>query len=284
MELYTKILLGILIPFIGTSIGSAVVFFFKKNINLIIEKIFLGFASGVMIAASVWSLLIPSIEMATQQGKIGWLPATLGLIVGTLFLKIIDNFFENKNLNNKSIDKKTWMLVLSVTLHNIPEGMAVGVVLAGAIYGNTTLTLAGALSLAIGMSEGISSMSGGIRLENIFIDEGFGSLDNEALDNAIEASCGSKGRKISIVIEEIKERIEIKISNTYSDKLLSVEKIFEKGVLSKGKNRGLGLYKVKEIVNKYPSVELETIADKELFMQKLTILKSVRVGASIARP
>ena len=148
MELYTKILLGILIPFIGTSIGSAVVFFFKKNINPIIEKIFLGFASGVMIAASVWSLLIPSIEMATQQGKIGWLPATLGLIVGTLFLKIIDNFFENKNLNNKSIDKKTWMLVLSVTLHNIPEGMAVGVVFASLLNPALNIELAAAFALS----------------------------------------------------------------------------------------------------------------------------------------
>lgn len=153
MELYIKIFIGIMIPLVGTSLGSGLVFFFKKNINPIIEKIFLGFASGVMIAASVWSLLIPSIEMATQQGKIGWIPATLGLIVGTMFLKVTDEFIEKINLNNiKDIDKRTKMLVLAVTIHNIPEGMAVGVVFASLLNSNLSIELSAAFALAIGIA------------------------------------------------------------------------------------------------------------------------------------
>lgn len=153
MELYIKIFLGIMIPLIGTSLGAALVFFFKKNINTIIEKIFLGFASGVMIAASVWSLLIPSIEMATQQGKIGWIPATLGLIAGTIFLKITDKFIEKINLNDiQDIDKRTKMLVFAVTLHNIPEGMAVGVVFASLLNPSISIELSAAFALAIGIA------------------------------------------------------------------------------------------------------------------------------------
>ena len=153
MELYMKIFIGIMIPLIGTGLGAGLVFFFKKNINPIIEKIFLGFASGVMIAASVWSLLIPSIEMATQQGKVGWIPATLGLIVGTLFLKVTDKFIENVNLNNiNDIDKRTKMLVLAVTLHNIPEGMAVGVVFSSILNSTLAIELSSAFALAIGIA------------------------------------------------------------------------------------------------------------------------------------
>ena len=153
MELYIKIFIGIMIPLIGTSFGAALVFFFKKNINTTIEKIFLGFASGVMIAASVWSLLIPSIEMATEQGRIGWIPATLGLTAGTLFLKLTDKFIENLNLNNiQDIDKKTKMLVFAVTLHNIPEGMAVGVAFASLLNPSISIELGAAFALAIGIA------------------------------------------------------------------------------------------------------------------------------------
>lgn len=153
MELYVKIFIGVIIPLIGTSLGAALVFFFKKNINPIIEKILLGFASGVMIAASVWSLLIPSIEMATEQGKIGWVPATLGLIIGTLFLKSTDKFIEKININNTNdIDKRTKMLVFAVTLHNIPEGMAVGVVFASLLNPTLPIELTAAFALAIGIA------------------------------------------------------------------------------------------------------------------------------------
>lgn len=153
MELYIKIFIGIMIPLMGTTLGAALVFFFKKNINPIIEKIFLGFASGVMIAASVWSLLIPSIEMANEQGKVGWVPATLGLIVGTLFLKVTDKFIEKVNLNNiNDIDKRTKMLVLAVTLHNIPEGMAVGVAFASLLNPILSIELSAAFALSIGIA------------------------------------------------------------------------------------------------------------------------------------
>ncbi len=105
--------------------GSAVVFAFKNNVNIKIQKIFLGFAAGVMIAASIWSLIMPSIEMANNQGKIGWLPATIGILLGSFFLLITDIFAEKFNLKDIKVSertKKTRMLAFAITLHNIPEG------------------------------------------------------------------------------------------------------------------------------------------------------------------
>ena len=153
-----EISLGLLIPFIGTTLGSAIVFFMKNKINNKIEKLLLGFASGVMIAASIWSLIIPSIDMAKEQNIISWLPATIGFLLGILFLLILDCIIPHLHLNSnkpegvKSKLQKTTMMVLAVTLHNIPEGMAVGVVFAGAITGNSGITLAGAIALAIGIA------------------------------------------------------------------------------------------------------------------------------------
>lgn len=152
-----KIILGIIIPFIGTSFGSAMVFFMKNTLNKKIEKLLLGLASGVMIAASVWSLLIPSLDMAKSQGVVEWCPAVIGFILGIVFLIIID-FFASKlekklDLKNNEIDlKNNIMLFTAVTLHNIPEGMAVGVAFAGAITGNLGVTIATATSLAIGIA------------------------------------------------------------------------------------------------------------------------------------
>jgi len=147
--------LGLLIPFIGTTIGSAMVFLMKKEINRKVEKFLLGFASGVMIAASVWSLLMPSIEMAEEQGVIAWVPASIGFIIGILFLLWIDyittKIKEQKQEETQSDCKKKSMLFLAVTLHNIPEGMAVGVALAGALLGNAGITMSAALALAIGI-------------------------------------------------------------------------------------------------------------------------------------
>ena len=151
-----EITLGILIPFIGTIIGSSMVFFMRNTLNKYFEKILLGLASGVMIAASIWSLLMPSIEMAQSQGVIEWMPATIGFIFGIVFLILTDSFIsnvENKlNLNKKNESfKNNLMLFLAVTLHNIPEGMAVGVAFAGVISGNVGMTMLGAMSLAIGI-------------------------------------------------------------------------------------------------------------------------------------
>ncbi len=149
---------GLAIPFLGTTLGSAMVFFMKNKINNRLEKILLGFASGVMIAASVWSLLIPSIDMAEEQGVIAWIPATVGFLLGMLFLLVLDSVIPHLHLNSnkpegmKSKLQKTTMMVLAVTLHNIPEGMAVGVVFAGAISQNSGITLAGAFALAIGIA------------------------------------------------------------------------------------------------------------------------------------
>ena len=154
----TKIIIGLLIPFLGTALGAAMVFFMKNSMNKKIEKTLLGFASGVMIAASVWSLLIPSIDMATEQGKVAWLPAAVGFLLGILFLLVLDSVIPHLHLNSdkpegiKAKLKKTTMMVFAVTLHNIPEGMAVGVAFAGAMIGNTGITIAGALALAVGIA------------------------------------------------------------------------------------------------------------------------------------
>ncbi len=154
----TNIIIGLLIPFLGTALGAAMVFFMKNTMNKKLEKILLGFASGVMIAASVWSLLIPSIDMAQEQGKIAWVPAAVGFLLGILFLLVLDSVIPHLHLNSNEPEgikaklKKTTMMVFAVTLHNIPEGMAVGVAFAGAMTQNTGITIAGALALAIGIA------------------------------------------------------------------------------------------------------------------------------------
>ena len=149
---------GLLIPFLGTMFGSGTVFLMRNKMNKKIEKLLLGFASGVMIAASIWSLIIPSINMAEEQGKVAWIPASIGFMFGIVFLLVLDSLIPHLHLKSdkpegvKSKLKKTTMMVLAVTLHNIPEGMAVGVTFAGAIIGNTGITIAGAMALAIGIA------------------------------------------------------------------------------------------------------------------------------------
>ena len=145
--LYT--IAGIFIPFLGTSLGSGLVFFLKNNINEKFQKLMVGFAAGVMIAASVWSLIIPSVEMAEKQGQIAWLPAAVGLILGVAFLLLIGKIAEK--YENKKDGKKLNMLLFSVTLHNIPEGMAVGVCFAGFLE-NAGIELFEAMVLAIGIA------------------------------------------------------------------------------------------------------------------------------------
>lgn len=153
-----QIALGILIPFIGTTLGAACVFFLKNQIKPLIQKGLLGFASGVMIAAAVWSLLIPAIEMSEHMGKLSFVPAVVGFAVGIVFLLLMDKIIPHLHLNSNEPEgiqtslKKTTMLVLAVTLHNIPEGMAVGVVFAGVMTGNSNITIAGAFTLAIGIA------------------------------------------------------------------------------------------------------------------------------------
>ena len=153
-----QIFLGLAIPFLGTTLGAAMVFLMKEEMNKKVEKILLGFASGVMIAASVWSLLIPSIEMAETQGKVAWIPAAIGFLLGIVFLLVLDSVVPHMHLESEKPEgmkaklKKTTMMVFAVTLHNIPEGMAVGVTFAGALAQNAGITMAGAFALAVGIA------------------------------------------------------------------------------------------------------------------------------------
>ena len=152
------LVIGLAIPFLGTTLGAAMVFLMKKEMNKKVEKILLGFASGVMIAASVWSLLIPSIEMTETQGKVAWIPAAIGFLLGIVFLLVLDSVVPHMHLESEKPEgmkaklKKTTMMVFAVTLHNIPEGMAVGVTFAGALAQNAGITMAGAFALAVGIA------------------------------------------------------------------------------------------------------------------------------------
>ena len=152
------IILGILIPFLGTTIGAGCVFFVQKEIKPVIQKMLLGFASGIMVAASVWSLLIPAMEMCESAGKLAFIPAAVGFSIGMLFLWMLDKLIPHLHMGSdtpegpKSNLKKTTMLVFAVTLHNLPEGMAVGVVFAGLLTGSAPITVAGAFALTIGIA------------------------------------------------------------------------------------------------------------------------------------
>lgn len=155
----STVLIGIMIPFIGTALGSACVFFMKGKLSEKVEKALSGFAAGVMVAASVWSLLIPAMEMAADDGmgKMAFIPAVVGFLLGILFLLLLDKIIPHLHVNDEaegpkvSLAKST-MLILAVTLHNIPEGMAVGVVFAGMLAENEVITLMGAFALAIGIA------------------------------------------------------------------------------------------------------------------------------------
>lgn len=152
------VFLGIIIPFVGTVLGSAMVFLLKDKINNKIQKLLLGFAAGVMIAASIWSLIIPAIELSDNLGKWSFIPAAVGFILGMVALLGMDSLIPHLHLNSdkpegvKSNYKKRTMFFFAVMLHNIPEGIAVGVVLAAAIHGNELLTISGALALAVGIA------------------------------------------------------------------------------------------------------------------------------------
>lgn len=150
-------ILGILIPFAGTALGAAMVFILKKEISESLQKILTGFAAGVMVAASFWSLLQPALESSEHLGTLAFLPAAVGFLVGVGFLLLLDEVTPHMHFNHqdegpKTGLKRTTKLILAVTLHNIPEGMAVGVVYAGFRSGNAGITSAGALALALGIA------------------------------------------------------------------------------------------------------------------------------------
>ena len=154
-----NILMGLLIPLAGTTLGAACVFIMKKELNQLVNKALLGFASGVMIAASVWSLIIPAIDMSSNMNKFAFFPAAIGVLIGIVFMLILDKVIPHLHLDNDKPEgvkseklRKTTMLVLAVVLHNIPEGMAVGIVFAGAMSTESAITIAGAFALSIGIA------------------------------------------------------------------------------------------------------------------------------------
>lgn len=154
----TQIIYGILIPFIGTAAGAACVFFMRRQPHYLVQRSLTGFAAGVMTAASVWSLLIPAMEQSANMGRLSFLPAAGGFILGILFLLMLDRVIPHMHMNSdtpegsrSSLSKNT-MLLLAVTLHNIPEGMAVGVVYAGLASGGANISAAGALALSLGIA------------------------------------------------------------------------------------------------------------------------------------
>ena len=152
------VLIGLLIPFLGTALGSGCVFFMRKTLSQSVQKALSGFAAGVMVAASVWSLLIPAMEQASDLESWAFLPALVGFWLGVLFLLLLDHVIPHLHRNAskaegpKSRLARTTMMVLAVTLHNIPEGMAVGVVYAGLRSGSANITAGGALALALGIA------------------------------------------------------------------------------------------------------------------------------------
>ena len=154
----TEVIQGIMLPFIGTSLGAACVFVMRNQLHNKIQRALTGFAAGVMVAASIWSLLVPAMEQAADLGQWAFLPAVVGFWLGILFLLAMDRTIPHLHQNSDEPEglrvrlKRTTMLVLAVTLHNIPEGMAVGVVLAGWMAGNETITVTGALALSIGIA------------------------------------------------------------------------------------------------------------------------------------
>lgn len=157
-----ELILGLLLPFAGTMLGAACVFFLKREIRPLVQKALLGFASGVMVAASVWSLLLPAMEQSAYMGKLAFIPAAAGLVLGIGFLLILDKTVPHIHMDGEEEGirpsgpgeglRKNTMLVLAVTLHNIPEGMAVGVVFAAMLEGSEGMTFAAALTLSLGIA------------------------------------------------------------------------------------------------------------------------------------
>lgn len=153
-----EVIQGILIPFLGTALGAACVLFMKNTLNILLQRVITGFAAGVMVAASIWSLLVPAMEQAADMGQWAFVPAVAGFWLGILFLLVLDRTIPHLHQGSSEPEgprvalKRTTMLVLAVTLHNIPEGMAVGVVFAGCLSGDSAVTMTGALALSIGIA------------------------------------------------------------------------------------------------------------------------------------
>lgn len=153
-----NIFIGVMLPFLGTAAGAACVFFLRNQISANLQRVFSGFAAGVMVAASVWSLLIPAMNMSDGMGKLAFVPALVGFLLGIVFLLVIDSVVPHLHAGSKEPEGKksrlnrTSMLMLAVTIHNLPEGAACGAIFAGVLSGEETVTLAGAIALSIGIA------------------------------------------------------------------------------------------------------------------------------------
>ena len=185
--------LGLLIPFAGTVLGSGMVFFMKKELDGLVQRALTGFASGVMVAASIWSLIVPALEQADGMGKLSFVPAAVGFWIGILFLLFLDSVIPHLHMNSEEAEgpksrlQKTNMKVLAVTLHNIPEGMAVGVVFAGLLSGSVPVTAGGALALSLGIA--IQNFPEGAIISMPLHSKGktkFGAFMDGALSGAVE--------------------------------------------------------------------------------------------------
>ncbi len=192
------IVFGLLIPFIGTSAGAACVFFLKKDLKTTVKRALTGFAAGVMVAASIWSLIVPAIEQSEDKGRLAFLPAFIGFWIGILFLLFLDRAIPhlhvgiNQTEGPKSKLTRTVMLVLAVTIHNIPEGAAVGIVYAGLVNGSGLITVGGAMALAIGIA--IQNFPEGAIISMPLYSEGKSKLKSfvlGVLSGAVEPIFGS---------------------------------------------------------------------------------------------
>lgn len=195
-----------MIPFLGTMLGSACVIFMKRSIHRLTQRGFTGFAAGVMVAASVWSLLIPSIEQSKNMGNLSFIPASAGFAAGILFLLLLDHIIPHLHMNSNEAEgpesnlKKTTMLVLAVTLHNIPEGMAVGIVYAGALQGNSNISYMSAVVLALGIA--IQNFPEGAIISMPLRAEGM-SKSKAFLYGALSGAVEPVGAVITILMSEI---------------------------------------------------------------------------------
>lgn len=192
------ILIGLLIPFVGTAAGSACVFFMRKELGRQVQKALTGFAAGVMVAASIWSLIIPAMEQSEHLGRWAFAPAAGGFWAGVLFLLLLDTVIPHLHMNAEKAEgpksrlARTTMMVLAVTLHNIPEGMAVGVVFAGLISGSAEITAGGALALSLGIA--IQNFPEGAIISMPLHAEGkskLGSFVDGVLSGAVEPIFGA---------------------------------------------------------------------------------------------
>lgn len=153
-----EIFIGLMLPLIGTTAGAAGIFFMKREMKPGVQKALMGFAAGVMVAASVWSLLIPGMNMSEHMGRFAFVPAAVGFLFGIGFLLLLDRIVPHIHINTREPEgpktslRKTTMLVLAVAIHNLPEGLSLGAVFAGALSGDAQMTLAGAITLSIGIA------------------------------------------------------------------------------------------------------------------------------------